>query len=461
MLDNLRKLFYPPTFTDEDENRKARVLNIILASLFWATIIAISATYLIEVAQDPAAATAPEQLFTLVVGIIMVLALSGLRYMMYRGQLDRAGWLLSGLLLLSLFSVNLQFNGLRDNTIVAYALVIAIPTILIRERKAVVFFTSASLLTLLLLYAAEIQGVIVYQPQPIGLIDILIYCIVFGLLGVMLAYSTQSLNEALDRARASESAASQANAQLKTFNEDLENMVASRTQALVTSADIGRSISTILDQDTLVNAVADQVREAFDYYQVHVYLLDESGDTLKLAAGSGVAGDELVAKNHFVPVSKGLVGRTVRRNTPILEPNVQEAPEWLPNPLLPNTQSEATVPISIGDKVLGVLDIQQNQLNGLDQSDIGLLESISGQVAIALQNARLLLEAQERARQETLINEISQQIQGATTIERALQIAAREVGRAVNAPETRVRLGSGPRKLSDEKTNGSSGNGEK
>jgi GAF domain-containing protein len=143
-------------------------------------------------------------------------------------------------------------------------------------------------------------------------------------------------------------------------------------------------------------------------------------------------------------VSKGLVGRTVRTNSSVLEPNVHLVSEWLPNPLLPHTQAEATVPISLGNEILGVLDIQQNQINGLNESDVDLLESISGQVAVALQNARLIANAQEKARQEVLINEIGQQIQNATTIERAMQVAVREIGRAVQAKETRVRLGTRP-----------------
>lgn len=450
MPEIVKKFFYAPTFEDEDQSRVAKVLNAILVAVFLTAFLVLLGLIFDE----------SSRILSIIIISIVLLGIMGIRVLMYKENLQIACWLISSLLWLSITATVFGFNGLRDSTVIAYALAIAIPSLLLQERKAIIFFTSITILALTGIYFATVQSFVIYLPQPVGVGDLVILVGVFAVLGVLFVFSTQSLNLALKRARDEERAAAAANAQLQEFNADLENIVTARTQALITSAEIGRNVSTILDQNELVKVVAREIRDAFDYYQVHLYLLNPDGNSLELAAGSGQAGAELVAKKHTIPISKGLVGRTVRSNTAVLAPDVTKVEEWLPNPLLPDTKTEVTVPISIGPKVLGVLDIQHNVLHGLGQNDADLLQSISGQVAIALENGRLLTEARERARQEALINEIGQQIQSATTVESAMQIAVRELGRAINANQTRVQLGTKPLSPPAKQTNGEHGHGE-
>jgi GAF domain-containing protein len=136
------------------------------------------------------------------------------------------------------------------------------------------------------------------------------------------------------------------------------------------------------------------------------------------------------------------VGRAADTKMAVLVPDTSQDPNWLPNPLLPETRSEVAVPIAVGDQVLGVLDVQHNLVGGLKQEDADLLQSIANQAAVALQNTRSYLAAQQRAEREALTNAIRLQIQSAETVEGAMQVAVRELGRALGAPRTRVRLGA-------------------
>jgi HAMP domain-containing protein len=237
-------------------------------------------------------------------------------------------------------------------------------------------------------------------------------------------------------------------AQLKQTLAGLEQQVEVRTRALATSTEVSRRLSTILDQEQLVHEVVEQLQNAFGFYHAQIYLYDEDQRNLVMAGGTGDAGAKMLADGHSLPLGKGLVGQSAELNTIIRHTTDSKMTGWLPNPLLPETKVELAVPIAIGSEVLGVLDVQHNISDGLTQEDADLIQAISSQVGIALQNAQLYTRAQHQAEHEATVASIGQRIQGSISVDDALQIAISELGQALGAKLSQVEL-SLPQKYSD------------
>ncbi len=187
--------------------------------------------------------------------------------------------------------------------------------------------------------------------------------------------------------------------QLEDVVNSLEQRVQARTQRLEVAASLSERLNAILDIDQLLAELVNQIKESFDYYHVHIYLFaaGDDGPNLVLRAGVGEAGAKMKAAGHSIPLdaSTSLVAQTARSGKVVRVDNVQETEGWLPNPLLPDTQSEMAVPIIREEKVVGVLDVQGEQIGGLDEGDANLLRSLAGHVAVALTNARLFREIRQ------------------------------------------------------------------
>jgi nitrate/nitrite-specific signal transduction histidine kinase len=223
----------------------------------------------------------------------------------------------------------------------------------------------------------------------------------------------------------------------------LEHRVSERSKALAAVRDISR-LSALPDERRFAAEVAERVKNAFNYYHVQVFFLDQAGGDLILAGATGEAGRKLLEAEYKIPRGKSPAGRAAESNAPVLAADASQEPGWSPNPLLPKTKSEAAVPIAVEDRMLGVLDAQQVIASGITQTDIDLLQPIAAQVAAALRSARLRPQDREPAEQEAAIAAIGRRIEQTTTVEDAVRVAESELARALASRETRIVLTEPP-----------------
>jgi len=171
--------------------------------------------------------------------------------------------------------------------------------------------------------------------------------------------------------------------------DNLEDRVEERTKALITSAEISRQLTAIRDFDELLQSVVDLIRTEFKVYHAHIYLVEDTTGDLVMAKGSGKVGKQLETEGHRLEEGQGIVGTVAYLNEHFISNNVDEVLNFVHNPLLPHTQAELALPLRLGNKVLGVLDIQSDEKDRFSADDISLMQSIADQIAVAVDNARV------------------------------------------------------------------------
>jgi GAF domain-containing protein len=207
-------------------------------------------------------------------------------------------------------------------------------------------------------------------------------------------------------------------------------------------AEVGTATATILESKRLLQEVVDLTKERFNLYHSHIYLLNEKGENLVLTAGAGEPGRIMAAEGRSIPLDReqSLVARAARERKGVIVNDVTQAPDFLPNPLLPDTRSELAVPMIVGGNVIGVFDVQSDQVRRFTESDVNIQTTLAAQVATSIQNVRSFEQSKSQADLESLVNAIGQKIQRASTVEETLQTAIRELGTALGAPRVRASI---------------------
>jgi len=232
-----------------------------------------------------------------------------------------------------------------------------------------------------------------------------------------------------------------------------------RSQQLAAANEIGRAATSTLDLDTLLRTSAELIRDRFGLYQASVFIVEPGSNLAVLRESTGEVGQQLKAIRYQLAVgSKSLVGTAMATRQPVIVQDVTQDPDYLVNPLLPDTRAEAVIPLMAGNVVIGALDVQSTIANTFGQGEMAILTTIADQLAVAVQNARLFEKTSRQAQREKLVSEITGKIRAAGDIDQILRTAVAELRRALGVSHGAVRLGLPPR-FNDGNGQGDEGNG--
>ncbi len=189
-------------------------------------------------------------------------------------------------------------------------------------------------------------------------------------------------------------------AQLRELIGGLEERVAARTLELEqrstyleASAEVARAASSILDVEQLIQQVVESIRQRFSLYYVGLFLVDEIGEWAVLQAGTGGAGRVMLARGHRIRIGEGMIGWCIANAQSRIALDIGEDAVRLATEELPETRSEVALPLRVRGRVIGALTIQSSLPAAFDEEAVSVFQTMADQVAIALENARLLAES--------------------------------------------------------------------
>jgi len=262
------------------------------------------------------------------------------------------------------------------------------------NKWALLLFTGISvggILSLFLIYPDQTTEI----PQASGIVTTI---------GLLLVY-LEWFREGIEKARLGE--LQKANQELSQMSQFLEERITERTTQLDRKSSqleaaslVARSAAETTNIKNLLDNVVEQISVRFGFYHVGVFLSDRARQKVYLAAASSEGGKRMLERGHSLDIGRqGVVGYSVYEKKPRVAQDIEHENIYFRNPDLPETRSEAALPLLIKNQAIGVLDIQSKEQNPFGPEDLFILQTMADQIALAIQNARLLEESQSAIEQ--------------------------------------------------------------
>ncbi len=180
-----------------------------------------------------------------------------------------------------------------------------------------------------------------------------------------------------------------------------------RSDQLALVRKVSAQIANISDLDELCVRITELVKQSFDYYEVAIFTLEAGQEELYFRASARQAIQSEQPPAFHVKPGEGLIGLVAQTGTEIIAPDVDLDPRYRYVDTLPETQSEAALPIKLEERILGVLDVQSDRLDGFHEVDVMVLQALADNIALAVEGTRLYGSMKRRAEQISAVVEIS------------------------------------------------------
>jgi phosphoserine phosphatase RsbU/P len=190
---------------------------------------------------------------------------------------------------------------------------------------------------------------------------------------------------------------------------------------------LANALNTTLDLQTLLHRTADLVRAVIDYKIFAILLLNERTNDLRMRFQIGHTPE---VERLRIRVGQGVVGRAAENREAILLKDVRTEPNYIS--ANPEVRSELAVPLIVKNRVIGVIDLQSEQVGYFQHEHMRLLELTASRVAQAIENARLYTRVARQAQTLAVLNEIAREVTSILDLDLLLQRIAELLRRLID-----------------------------
>lgn len=219
---------------------------------------------------------------------------------------------------------------------------------------------------------------------------------------------------------AAQSAIALENAELFRLTRTQNDLLERRNEELQRINQVSRLLTELMRPEQLVRLVSYLVHLTFGYPSVSMLLRD--GDDLVVRAMAGIT-DEESRMGQRLQIGRGIVGQAALQQEPLCVGNVHADPHFVAELSAKTTRSQLVVPILTAREVFGVLNVESDTLDAFGPNDIRLLDTLSGQLGVALENAQLFDNEQRRVRQLGHVNSMSVAVTAQLDVNANLRVA--------------------------------------
>ncbi|MBN1487222.1 MAG: GAF domain-containing protein [Anaerolineae bacterium] len=227
----------------------------------------------------------------------------------------------------------------------------------------------------------------------------LFWAAVIGTVALIVVITFQQVY--LNRQQRTELELRKSNRELNEIRSSLEEHIAERTrdaerrsELLKAAAMVSRETAAVRDVTELMDLTVNLISKQFGFYHAAIFLFDDSRSSLVLKSASSDIGVQLVAQGFMVQIEESLLPCYVSRTGELRVVRGLES-EIFSKLGLGQTRSELGIPLQIRGRVIGVLDVHSEAPDAFTGEDIEALETITEQLSLYIENARLLYESQE------------------------------------------------------------------